>query len=148
VYCFFFFNDTATTEIYTLSLHDALPISHAAGGDEWRVGIPPWRRFDVVEEADLFEEVLRLHGFDRIAPALPAIAGLDAPELPGHRLRRTARAHLAAAGFVDAISWAFYGDAEDARFDGFGAAGAEEPGPALQLVNPLSERHGRMRRSL
>src|SRR3712207_8632556 len=31
MYCFFFFNDTATTEIYTLSLHDALPI--------W----PPWR---------------------------------------------------------------------------------------------------------
>src|SRR5256885_17049047 len=29
---FFFFNDTATTEIYTLSLHDALPISHARGG--------------------------------------------------------------------------------------------------------------------
>src|SRR2546430_17622925 len=28
---FFFFNDTATTEIYTLSLHDALPISVAAG---------------------------------------------------------------------------------------------------------------------
>src|SRR2546428_6176833 len=26
---FFFFNDTATTEIYTLSLHDALPISSA-----------------------------------------------------------------------------------------------------------------------
>src|SRR2546428_8930525 len=28
---FFFFNDTATTEIYTLSLHDALPISFAGG---------------------------------------------------------------------------------------------------------------------
>src|SRR6266576_6835332 len=27
---FFFFNDTATTEIYTLSLHDALPISPAS----------------------------------------------------------------------------------------------------------------------
>src|SRR2546430_6901246 len=27
MYFFFFFNDTATTEIYTLSLHDALPIS-------------------------------------------------------------------------------------------------------------------------
>src|SRR3712207_7252730 len=26
LYCVFFFNDTATTEIYTLSLHDALPI--------------------------------------------------------------------------------------------------------------------------
>src|SRR5476651_2881812 len=31
---FFFFNDTATTEIYTLSLHDALPIS--GGGSGWR----------------------------------------------------------------------------------------------------------------
>src|SRR3712207_8211720 len=30
-YKFFFFNDTATTEIYTLSLHDALPISRSAG---------------------------------------------------------------------------------------------------------------------
>src|SRR3712207_8931765 len=30
VYLFFFFNDTATTEIYTLSLHDALPICPAA----------------------------------------------------------------------------------------------------------------------
>ena len=29
---FFFFNDTATTEIYTLSLHDALPISQTAPG--------------------------------------------------------------------------------------------------------------------
>src|SRR2546427_2449534 len=29
---FFFFNDTATTEIYTLSLHDALPISWAPAG--------------------------------------------------------------------------------------------------------------------
>src|SRR5688572_32170387 len=29
---FFFFNDTATTEIYTLSLHDALPISPAPTG--------------------------------------------------------------------------------------------------------------------
>src|SRR5256885_9855374 len=31
-YFFFFFNDTATTEIYTLSLHDALPISLVTGG--------------------------------------------------------------------------------------------------------------------
>src|SRR2546422_10014319 len=34
---FFFFNDTATTEIYTLSLHDALPISRERG-------LPPRRR--------------------------------------------------------------------------------------------------------
>src|SRR2546427_11312361 len=31
IHLFFFFNDTATTEIYTLSLHDALPICHPPG---------------------------------------------------------------------------------------------------------------------
>src|SRR5436853_3443336 len=45
---FFFFNDTATTEIYTLSLHDALPIS--AGPRERHVRPvapgPPWRGGD------------------------------------------------------------------------------------------------------
>src|SRR5258707_5265951 len=40
IYFFFFFNDTATTEIYTLSLHDALPICYA-----WpaRCCRPTWR---------------------------------------------------------------------------------------------------------
>ena len=33
VFLYFFFNDTATTEIYTLSLHDALPISRAIAVD-------------------------------------------------------------------------------------------------------------------
>src|SRR5205823_15087183 len=33
---FFFFNDTATTEIYTLSLHDALPICHHRCGARWQ----------------------------------------------------------------------------------------------------------------
>src|SRR2546421_12552923 len=32
LFLFFFFNDTATTEIYTLSLHDALPIFPGAPG--------------------------------------------------------------------------------------------------------------------
>src|SRR2546429_3578532 len=36
---FFFFNDTATTEIYTLSLHDALPISRSA--KRFGFGVPP-----------------------------------------------------------------------------------------------------------
>src|SRR2546422_3144920 len=47
----FFFNDTATTEIYTLSLHDALPISHPrrdALAPRPRLGsarrLPAWER--------------------------------------------------------------------------------------------------------
>src|SRR3712207_9486137 len=39
----FFFNDTATTEIYTLSLHDALPISAAMVWAAWRGGNGPSR---------------------------------------------------------------------------------------------------------
>ena len=33
----FFFNDTATTEIYTLSLHDALPISPGKFFDQFKI---------------------------------------------------------------------------------------------------------------
>src|SRR3712207_7391159 len=49
---FFFFNDTATTEIYTLSLHDALPISRrglaqGAQAPRQRAGIRPARTLDV-----------------------------------------------------------------------------------------------------
>src|SRR2546427_4819905 len=47
---FFFFNDTATTEIYTLSLHDALPISLGAALDLERV------------HADLHQALHMLHG--------------------------------------------------------------------------------------
>src|SRR2546422_1183486 len=55
--CFFFFNDTATTEIYTLSLHDALPIlkdrSNESPGEDpcpelaYRAGV--WR-FDATKD--------------------------------------------------------------------------------------------------
>src|SRR5205823_13019713 len=41
---FFFFNDTATTEIYTLSLHDALPISLRGACGRASVTGPRWRR--------------------------------------------------------------------------------------------------------
>src|SRR5256885_12770775 len=53
LFSFFFFNDTATTEIYTLSLHDALPISARprSGARAWilparptRSPGAPWRR--------------------------------------------------------------------------------------------------------
>src|SRR6266542_4265624 len=43
LYCFFF-NDTATTEIYTLSLHDALPIHRWAQGESLE---------DVLHETDM-----------------------------------------------------------------------------------------------
>src|SRR2546430_11375119 len=41
---FFFFNDTATTEIYTLSLHDALPISSCASRRKCAKTAPTWKK--------------------------------------------------------------------------------------------------------
>src|SRR2546427_3611834 len=55
---FFFFNDTATTEIYTLSLHDALPISTLLGeawDDGGRPG-PPVRLEQALEGGERSEE--------------------------------------------------------------------------------------------
>src|SRR3712207_8028617 len=57
--CYFFFNDTATTEIYTLSLHDALPIfpygtersrvwPHAAASSRTRGAAARRRRLRVI----------------------------------------------------------------------------------------------------
>src|SRR5215469_18075320 len=44
LFCFFFFNDTATTEIYTLSLHDALPICPPMPPRPWPRCMPNTRR--------------------------------------------------------------------------------------------------------
>src|SRR5256885_17156269 len=52
---FFFFNDTATTEIYTLSLHDALPISLRSLARQRRAAMAQW-----LELADDAPHTLRL----------------------------------------------------------------------------------------
>src|SRR5258706_5410048 len=56
MYFFFFFNDTATTEIYTLSLHDALPISlrpeGVLGVRSWRIARIAWFNRPVVMRSE------------------------------------------------------------------------------------------------
>src|SRR6266850_6020953 len=51
-YFFFFFNDTATTEIYTLSLHDALPLCHPLPLSSVQVDLTPTARgYDIEARA-------------------------------------------------------------------------------------------------
>src|SRR5216683_3361175 len=77
-FCFFFFNDTATTEIYTLSLHDALPISagrpgrhHARGQGRARIARPR-----APASGGTFLVPRRVHGTGR------DIGGCGAPRSP------------------------------------------------------------------
>src|SRR3712207_8599998 len=85
---FFFFNDTATTEIYTLSLHDALPISPrpargrgAPGGDAHA----PRRRFSV--------DGGRQHGLDG-GPGDPRRPRLRPPRSEEHTSELQSRQYL------------------------------------------------------
>ena len=56
---FFFFNDTATTEIYTLSLHDALPILERET-DSWRLLEPLKVSDNLYEQIELISNLCRL----------------------------------------------------------------------------------------
>src|SRR2546430_13464319 len=58
----FFFNDTATTEIYTLSLHDALPISLRSS---W-INIEKWRLRQIAKVVD---DDFLLFGIIQVKPA-------------------------------------------------------------------------------
>src|SRR3712207_7551430 len=67
---FFFFNDTATTEIYTLSLHDALPIYTQEDFPEWWAGIQnnlgqAYRQRIRGEVAENLEEAIHHYERDR-----------------------------------------------------------------------------------
>src|SRR2546430_7524692 len=69
---FFFFNDTATTEIYTLSLHDALPI-YLIGID-----VRPRENGDArVEPAEGLQGHRRYSRGSAIAPATAAVPPID-----------------------------------------------------------------------
>src|SRR3989454_10248142 len=77
---FFFFNDTATTEIYTLSLHDALPISGVGGVDFISVPGRGWCPIEVNPRYTASMELVeRAYGISIFETHAQACAG----DLPG-----------------------------------------------------------------
>lgn len=146
--------DPAAAERWLTGLGFRLePLEPAGSG--WRVTAPSWRWYDFdrrrpdggVWEQDLFEEVIRVHGYDAVPAALPAIGGSDAPRTPEQERRERIRDHLAACGFAEAIHYAFLAREDDAALPALGAL-LGRGGNALELVNPLSERYAVLRRSL
>ena len=110
-------------------------------GPSWTVEPPSWRG-DIEGEADLVEEVLRIHGYEHIpVVSLPRETTLPRPALdPAQRRTIFVRRSLAARGLVEAVTYAFMPTAAARLFGG----GTE----ALRLVNPISADLDAMRPSI
>ncbi|MEA2150237.1 MAG: phenylalanyl-tRNA synthetase beta chain [Solirubrobacteraceae bacterium] len=80
------------------------------------VTVPHWRRNDVTREADLIEEVARLHGVnDQLPATLPSRRGAVGTLTPAQRLRRRAEDVLADRGLLEIVGWSFEAPARDER---------------------------------
>jgi phenylalanyl-tRNA synthetase beta chain len=107
--------------------------------DGWRATPPSWR-FDIGIEEDLIEEVVRVHGYERVPTRAPR-GELRVPPMPEARLGAAAfRAQLAAREYVEAVCFAFL-DAATLK------TWKLDEG-AVPLANPLSAELGVMRTSL
>jgi phenylalanyl-tRNA synthetase beta chain len=108
-------------------------------GDPWRIAVPSWRR-DVDGSADIVEEVVRIHGIDKVeAVPIPRRPGVARPtatpeQLTERKVRRTA----AARGLNEAVTWSFIPEKEATAVGG----------AAWVLDNPISEDMKAMRPSL
>ncbi|MBO4313350.1 MAG: phenylalanine--tRNA ligase subunit beta [Desulfovibrio sp.] len=113
------------------------------GKDAWKVDQPSWRP-DLTREADLIEEVGRVHGLDNIPPALPPVRqALDHAAEPEStfsfwlRLRRWG----AGIGLNEAINYSFVGHKE-LDLLGLPAEGR------ISIMNPLSAEQDALRTAL
>lgn len=109
---------------------------------DWNVTCP-LRRHDIEGPADLVEEIVRIHGLDKVeSVALPRAEGVARPTAtPQQVMERRLRRAAAASGFDEAVTWSFLPEAEAAHF-------APEGEALWSLENPISEDLKVMRPSL
>jgi phenylalanyl-tRNA synthetase beta chain len=113
-----------------------------AVGADWQVTCP-LRRHDIEGPADLVEEVVRIHGLDKVASvALPRAEGVARPTAtPQQKLERGLRRAAAASGLNEAVTWSFLPEWAADHF----ADGNQRP---WVLANPISEDLKAMRPAL
>ncbi|TNE64602.1 MAG: phenylalanine--tRNA ligase subunit beta [Alphaproteobacteria bacterium] len=111
------------------------------GNDPFTVTVPSWRR-DVEGEADIVEEVLRIHGYDNIPSVqLPAVDHKAGTTLsPRQKRARAAKRRLASVGMYEVMTWSFMRRDQASLFGG----GDER----LVVDNPISSELDCMRPSI
>jgi phenylalanyl-tRNA synthetase beta chain len=108
--------------------------------------VPPFRRNDVTREADLVEEVARLHGVnDQLPATLPRRRGAVGVLTPAQRLRRRAEDVLTGRGLLEVVGWSFEAPGRDDLL----RLPAGDPRRAHVVIeNPMSEDASLMRTTL
>ena len=106
--------------------------------------IPPSWRPDLIDPADLVEEVARLGGYNDIPSVLPPAPGGGGLTWVQRRRRTLGRA-MAEAGYVEVLSYPFVASAVH---DAFGLPTDDRRRSAVRLTNPLSEEEPELRTSL
>ncbi len=97
-----------------------------------RVQVPPYR-VDVLREADLVEEVLRIHGFDRLPlPERLMVPAVQQPEISDEGFQQRLAQHLAARGFREVMTPSLVNGARALKL------GAAQEAHLVRLKNPLS----------
>ena len=128
------------------------PESVRAGeGEAVIAAVPTWRR-DIEIEADLAEEIARVHGYERIPGHLPATPMPEWRETP-LAARDAIRAALTGAGLTETVSYALISPRLDETFAWLQAlppARGEAPreGGSVGVGNPLSSDHSILRQTL
>ena len=137
-------------------------VAESAG--ELRVTVPPDRHYDVTREADLVEEVGRVHGYDdeHLPPTLPRGTAGSGAEPGGlsraQALRRRAEEAMCGLGFNEIVGWSFTdpAEAERLRLSDASASGSTAGEPAatttvagtVTIANPLSAEQSVLRTTL
>ncbi len=103
--------------------------------------IPSWR-YDLSLEADLVEEIARLHGLDNIPDAMPSAPSISTLSDAPFRAKSRVRELCLALGFTEAMHYSFLSKKELDEFDPRKAA------DRLTIPDPVSVEYGVMRDSL
>lgn len=109
------------------------------------VRVPPVRRDDVTREADLIEEIARIHGLQELPATLPARRGAYGRLSLTQRLHRRALDVLVGRGLYEAVGWTFTAPTLHDRLR-LGQNDPRRRAPVLE--NPLSEDQSLLRTTL
>lgn len=106
--------------------------------------VAPTFRPDLEREIDLYEEVLRLYGMDRIPSTLPAGRGRLGVRTPQQLVDAKLHATLSACGMNETMTYSFAAadDVEKLRMN------EEGLGEAAELINPMNAEQSCMRRTI